>query len=68
MITLCTCLAFDAVDSYRYKSISFLHAIYMILVPMAARSMMRVCVRSLAGIAGSNPTDVYMLCVYCVVR
>ena len=41
------CLAFDAVDSYRYKSTSFLHAIYMIPVPLG-RAIYDVGLRPLA--------------------
>jgi hypothetical protein len=40
-------------------------------IPVAARSKAWVCFRSLAGIAGSNPTggmDVCLLWVLCVVR
>jgi len=36
-------------------------------IPMAVRSTARVCGSSLAGIAGSNPVDVYLLRVLCVV-
>jgi hypothetical protein len=35
---------------------------------MAVRSTAWVCGSSIAGIAGSNPLDVYLLCVSCVVR
>jgi hypothetical protein len=40
-------------------------------IPVAALSKVCVYVRSLAGIAGSNPVggmDVCLLCVLCVVR
>jgi hypothetical protein len=39
--------------------------------PAAARSKAWVCVRSLDGIAGSNPAgdmDICLLCVLCIIR
>ena len=45
--------------------------ILSVSVPVAARSKVWVCGRSLAGIAVSNPiggTDVCLLCVLCAVR
>ena len=37
-------------------------------IPLAVRSTVWVCCSSLAGIAVSNPVDVCLLCVPCVVR
>jgi hypothetical protein len=42
-----------------------------LLIPMAVRSKVYVCVSSIAGIAGSNPgerMDVCLLCLLCVVE
>jgi hypothetical protein len=41
----------------------------LVPLPMAARSEVQVCGRSVAGVAGSNPTrsmDVFLLCLYAV--
>ena len=39
-----------------------------LLIPVAERSMARVCGRSLVGVAGSNPAGGMNVCVVCVVH
>ena len=38
------------------------------MIPVAERSGLEVCCRSIAGIAGSNPPDGMDVCLVCVVR
>ena len=68
----------EVTSRYRYRSYftvyiqKLLHGIYTeVRIKVAARSKARVCGRSLAGIAGSNPAegiDICLLWVLCVVR
>jgi hypothetical protein len=50
---------------------SYKYLVYIVSVPVAARSRVKVYDRLSAAIMGSNPTagiDVCLLCVLCVVR
>ena len=40
----------------------------MKVIPVSERSKARVCGRSLAGVAGSNPVGGMDVCVVCVVQ
>ena len=53
---------------YQLLMISFAFDLNVRQIPVAARSMVKVCERSIAGIAGSNPAevmDVRRLCLLC---